>query len=89
MVIDAFRLIETKTMCHEPRQFTSNLGHLQTPSIKALVHGLNKHCYSISIKIRMDEKEQQILLNFYKKIWLEGLKLQVILISIFFSSDER
>lgn len=36
VVIDAFRLINPNTMVlgHEPRQTTSNLGHLQKPSIQ-------------------------------------------------------
>jgi len=60
----------------EPRQTTSNLGHLQKPSIQALIHGLNRHYYSIPIKYRMNEMEQQMLLNLHKKSWLEGLTLQ-------------
>ena len=36
VVIDAFRLINPQTMMlgHEPRQTTSNLGHLNKPSIQ-------------------------------------------------------
>ncbi|ODM95198.1 26S proteasome non-ATPase regulatory subunit 14 [Orchesella cincta] len=51
VVIDAFRLINPNMMVlgQEPRQTTSNLGHLQKPSIQALIHGLNRHYYSISI----------------------------------------
>lgn len=36
----------------EPRQTTSNLGHLHKPSIQALIHGLNRHYYSIAINYR-------------------------------------
>ena len=36
----------------EPRQTTSNLGHLNKPSIQALIHGLNRHYYSIAISYR-------------------------------------
>ena len=36
----------------EPRQTTSNLGHLHKPSIQALIHGLNRHYYSIAISYR-------------------------------------
>ena len=36
----------------EPRQTTSNLGHLNKPSIQALIHGLNRHYYSIAINYR-------------------------------------
>merc|ERR1712228_916417 len=46
------------------------------PSIQALIHGLNRHYYSIPIKYRMNETEQQMLLNLHKKSWLEGLTLQ-------------
>jgi len=77
VVIDAFRLINPQTLMlgHEPRQTTSNIGHLQKPSIQALYHGLNKHYYSISINYRKNELEQKMLLNLYKKKWNEGLKL--------------
>lgn len=53
-MIDAFRLISTQTLvlAQEPRQTTSNLGHLQKPSIQALIHGLNRHYYSIAINYR-------------------------------------
>ena len=52
VVIDAFRLINPQTlmMGQEPRQTTSNLGHLNKPSIQALIHGLNRHYYSIGIQ---------------------------------------
>lgn len=36
----------------EPRQTTSVLGHLVKPSIQALIHGLNRHYYSIAINYR-------------------------------------
>ena len=54
VVIDAFRLISPQTMMlgQEPRQTTSNLGHLNKPSIQALIHGLNRHYYSIAINYR-------------------------------------
>ena len=59
----------------EPRQTTSNLGHLQRPSIQALIHGLNRHYYSISINYRKNELEQKMLLNLHKKSWVDGLQL--------------
>ena len=48
------RLINPQTMMlgQEPRQTTSNLGHLNKPSIQALIHGLNRHYYSIAINYR-------------------------------------
>jgi len=77
VVIDAFRLINPNMMVlgQEPRQTTSNLGHLQRPSIQALIHGLNRHYYSISINYRKNELEQKMLLNLHKKSWADGLKL--------------
>lgn len=59
----------------EPRQTTSNLGHLQKPSVQALIHGLNRHYYSISINYRKNELEQKMLLNLHKKTWMDGLTL--------------
>ncbi|WAR16672.1 PSDE-like protein [Mya arenaria] len=78
VVIDAFRLINPNMMVlgQEPRQTTSNLGHLQKPSIQALIHGLNRHYYSIAINYRKNELEQKMLLNLHKKSWADGLTLQ-------------
>lgn len=77
VVIDAFRLINHQLvmMGQEPRQTTSNLGHLNKPSIQALIHGLNRHYYSIAISYRKNELEQKMLLNLHKKKWTEGLRL--------------
>ncbi|KYQ90689.1 26S proteasome non-ATPase regulatory subunit 14 [Tieghemostelium lacteum] len=75
VVIDAFRTIKTPPTA-EPRQITSNLGHLQDPSIQALIHGLNRNYYSISINYRKNELEQKMLLNLHKKKWTEGLTLE-------------
>jgi len=77
VVIDAFRLINHKLvmMGQEPRQTTSNLGHLNKASIQALIHGLNRHYYSIAISYRKNELEQKMLLNLHKKKWTEGLRL--------------
>ena len=63
VVIDAFRTISQQTIAlnQEPRQTTSNIGHLQKPSIQALIHGLNRHYYSIPIAYRISENEQQVL----------------------------
>lgn len=78
VVIDAFRLINPNTMVlgQEPRQATSNLGHLNKPSIQALIHGLNRHYYSIGINYRKNELEQKMLLNLHKESWMEGLTLE-------------
>ena len=47
VVIDAFRLINAQTLMlgQEPRQTTSNIGHLQKPSIQ--VSKYIKPCYVI------------------------------------------
>jgi len=78
VVIDAFRLINPNLLVlgQEPRQTTSNLGHLQKPSIQALIHGLNRHYYSIAINCRKNDLEQKMLLNLHKKSWKDGLKLE-------------
>lgn len=78
VVIDAFRLINPQTVLlgQEPRQVTSNIGHLQKPSIQALIHGLNRHYYSIAINYRKNELEQKMLMNLHKQSWDKGLMLQ-------------
>jgi len=77
VVIDAFRLINTQMsmMGQEPRQTTSNVGHLKKPSIQALIHGLNRYYYSMAIDYRKNELEEQMLMNLHKKTWREGLNL--------------
>jgi len=78
VVIDAFRLINPQLLVlgQEPRQTTSNLGHMNKPSIQALIHGLNRHYYSIAINYRKNELEQRMLLNLHKKKWTDGLILE-------------
>ncbi|CAN6342001.1 unnamed protein product [Urochloa humidicola] len=78
VVIDAFRLINPQTMMlgQEPRQTTSNVGHLNKPSIQAFIHGLNRHYYSIAINYRKNELEEKMLLNLHKKKWTDGLILK-------------
>ncbi|KRZ45898.1 26S proteasome non-ATPase regulatory subunit 14 [Trichinella pseudospiralis] len=77
VVIDAFRLINAQTILagHEPRQTTSNLGHLKKPSIQALIHGLNRHYYSISINYRMNDLEAKMLESLHKHTWITGLQM--------------
>lgn len=43
--------------------------------LQALIHGLNRHYYSISINYRKNELEQKMLLNLHKKSWMDGLML--------------
>ncbi|KAL9658480.1 hypothetical protein ABK040_006020 [Willaertia magna] len=78
VVIDAFRTINPQVVMfgQEPRQTTSNVGHLNKPTIQALIHGLNRHYYSMPIAYRKNELEQEMLLHVHKKTWTEGLKLQ-------------
>jgi len=77
VVIDAFRSIPAQSIMtgQEPRQSTSNVGHLNKPSIQALIHGLNRHYYSIGINFRKTELEQSMLLNLHKQNWTDGLRL--------------
>ncbi|KAJ2006697.1 multicatalytic endopeptidase [Coemansia thaxteri] len=77
VVIDAFRLIESTVAVTgvEPRQSTSNIGQLHKPSIQALIHGLNRHYYSIAIDYRKNELEEKMLLNLHKKQWSHGMTL--------------
>jgi len=78
VVIDCFRLINPQLMMlgQEPRQTTSNIGHLNKPSIQALIHGLNRHYYSIVIDYRKQELEEQMLMNLHKRNWTNGLTVQ-------------
>lgn len=77
VVIDAFRLIAPHTLMlnQEPRQTTSTLGHLKKPSFQALIHGLNRHYYSININYSKNELEQKMLLNLSKKSWTDAMTL--------------
>lgn len=77
VVIDAFRTIDTTTlmMGQEPRQTTSNVGHLNKPSIQALIHGLNRHYYSLNIDYHKTTNDTNMLLNLHKKNWQSGLKM--------------
>jgi 26S proteasome regulatory subunit N11 len=67
VVIDAFRLINPHAVIsgREPRQ-----------TIQALIHGLNRHYYSIAVNYRKTELEQSMLMNLHKRNWTEGLKLR-------------
>ncbi|KAF7793638.1 hypothetical protein EIP86_004753 [Pleurotus ostreatoroseus] len=82
VVIDAFRLIQPQTIVsgNEPRQTTSNIGHINKPTIQALIHGLNRHYYSIAVDSkatnRKSELEQNMLMNLHKRNWTEGLTLR-------------
>jgi len=77
VVIDAFRLINPQSlmMGQEPRQSTSNIGYLQKPSVQALVHGLNRHYYSIAINYRKTQLEENMLMNLHKNVWTTALEM--------------
>merc|ERR1719454_618035 len=77
VVIDCFRLINHQMLMlgQEPRQTTSNIGHLNKPTLTGLIHGLNRHYYSIAINYRKNDLEQRMLLNLGRKQWSDGLKL--------------
>lgn len=77
-MIDAFRLISPQLLMlgQEPRQTTSNLGHLNKPSIQALIHGLNRHYYSIAINYKKTHLEENMLMNLHKTVWTEGLMMK-------------
>jgi hypothetical protein len=46
-----------------------------SPPKQALIHGLNRHYYSIGINYRKNELEEGMLLNLSKKAWSSGLML--------------
>lgn len=78
VVIDAFRLIiqQMHMLGQEPRQTTSNVGHLHKPSIQALIHGLNRQYYSIAIAYKKNALEEEMLLNLHKKKWMDSLSMK-------------
>ncbi|KAG9082363.1 multicatalytic endopeptidase [Ceratobasidium sp. UAMH 11750] len=42
----------------------------------SLIHGLNRHYYSIAVDYRKTELEQAMLMNLHKRNWTEGLRLR-------------
>lgn len=80
VVIDAFRLIDNQmgVLGVEPRQVTSNIGYLKTPTLISIIHGLNKHYYSFNITCRKNELEQKMLLNLHRKTWADSLKIGAV-----------
>jgi 26S proteasome regulatory subunit N11 len=77
VVVDAFRLIKPQTamMGLPPRETTSVLGHIRKPTIKALMHGLNKHYYSMAIAFRRNELEDRMLSHLGRPAWSAGLHI--------------
>ncbi|KAI3905664.1 hypothetical protein MKW92_025748 [Papaver armeniacum] len=76
VVIDAFDQSSNHDVGTRATTTTSNVGYLNKPSIQALIHGLNRHYYSIAINYRKNELEEKMLLNLHKKKWTDGLPLQ-------------
>jgi len=76
VVLDTFRIInpQTRLLGMEPRQTTSNLGHLHPPSIQAMIHGLNRHYYSINASYRKNEAEENMLKRYKQKNWMYGFE---------------
>ncbi|CCH59870.1 hypothetical protein TBLA_0C00540 [Henningerozyma blattae CBS 6284] len=77
VVIDAFRLFDSATMVNnqEPRQTTSNAGLLNKANIQALIHGLNRHYYSLNIDYNKTPDETKMLMNLHKEAWQSGLRM--------------
>ncbi|RLM99822.1 hypothetical protein C2845_PM06G21500 [Panicum miliaceum] len=59
-----------------PRAVAVVIDPIQSVKGKALIHGLNRHYYSISINYRKNELEEKMLLNLHKKKWTDGLILK-------------
>ncbi|ORM40840.1 26S proteasome non-ATPase regulatory subunit 14 -like protein [Babesia sp. Xinjiang] len=78
VVIDCFRLISPHLVMlgQEARQTTSNVGHLNKPTIIALVHGLNRNYYNIVINYRKSVEETHMLMNYHRNKWTEDLQVR-------------
>merc|ERR1719238_163993 len=78
VVIDCFRCLNPQMIMlgQEPRQTTSNIGHLNKPTLTAIIHGLNRQYYALNISYRKNELEEKMLLNLHKRKWIDGLKLE-------------
>ncbi|NXM88762.1 PSDE ATPase, partial [Oenanthe oenanthe] len=68
VVVDPIQSVKGKVVIDAFRLINANM--------MALIHGLNRHYYSITINYRKNELEQKMLLNLHKKSWMEGLTLQ-------------
>lgn len=56
--------------------FACSASHSSAPRLQALIHGLNRHYYSMLINYRKQELEERMLLNLSKKGWAAGLTLE-------------
>uniref|UniRef100_A0A8R1DYZ4 MPN domain-containing protein n=1 Tax=Caenorhabditis japonica TaxID=281687 RepID=A0A8R1DYZ4_CAEJA len=82
VMLDAFRSVNPLNLhlrplapTAEPRQTTSNMGHLSKPSLISVVHGLGTKYYSLNITYRMSQNEQKMLMCLNKKSWYDQLNL--------------
>lgn len=82
VMLDAFRSINPLNLhiralapTAEPRQTTSNLGHLSKPSLISVVHGLGTKYYSLNIAYKMSPNEQKMLMCLNKKSWYDQLNM--------------
>lgn len=80
VVLDAFRLIPNQMgfSTTDYREVTSNIGYYNSPSVIALLHGLNRNYYSFNIQYKKTEMEEKMLLNLHKKSWTDNLKIKNI-----------
>ena len=51
-----------------------NLVVFDSVLFQALIHGLNRHYYSMVLDYRKNALEEKMLMNIYQKSWTEGLK---------------
>ncbi len=75
VVADTFRTLNPQLaiLGLEPRQTTSNAGSLNKPSIQALIHGLNRHYYSLRMEYKLNDLERKMLMNLNKPKWTRSL----------------
>jgi 26S proteasome regulatory subunit N11 len=75
VVADTFRTLNPQLaiLGMEPRQTTSNAGSLNKPSIQALIHGLNRHYYSLRMEYKLNDLERKMLLNLNRPKWTRSL----------------
>ena len=78
VVIDAFRLINPQTIMlgQEPRQTTSNLGHLNKPLDPGPDPRPEQALLQHQHLVPQNELEEKMLLNLNKNKWSEGLRLK-------------
>jgi 26S proteasome regulatory subunit N11 len=78
VVIGAFRCIGDNPLqmqqLEEPRETTSFIGHLEKPSLKALVRGLNRLYYQMPVAYRMNQYEQDMLMSLNRPPWSKGFE---------------